>query len=175
MSPITHAKVSTKADSPDTSLVRPSDWNEDHAGDWPAADVVNIPAGGIAATDVQAAINELDTEKAAIAQEAWHLIGAGGEPAFQNAWVNFGGAYETAGFFKDTLGRVHLKGLVKDGVIGAAIFTLPAGYRPPLSQLFAVPSNDAYGHIRITGAGVVEAPVGDNTWVAIDGISFSVA
>lgn len=29
---ITHEKVSAKADSPDTSLVRPSDWNEDHAG-----------------------------------------------------------------------------------------------------------------------------------------------
>ena len=33
----------------------------------PAANIVNTPAGGIAATTVQAAINELDTEKAAAA------------------------------------------------------------------------------------------------------------
>ncbi len=34
------------------------------AGDYDAVQVDNTPAGGIAATDVQAAINELDTEKA---------------------------------------------------------------------------------------------------------------
>ena len=34
-------------------------------GDYTAAHVTNAPAGGIAATTVQAAINELDTEKAA--------------------------------------------------------------------------------------------------------------
>ena len=33
-----------------------------------AANVINVAAGGIAATDVQAAINELDTEKAGIAK-----------------------------------------------------------------------------------------------------------
>lgn len=33
----------------------------------PASEVVNTPAGGIAATDVQATLNELDTEKAGIA------------------------------------------------------------------------------------------------------------
>lgn len=33
----------------------------------PASEVVNTPAGGIAATDVQAALNELDSEKAGIA------------------------------------------------------------------------------------------------------------
>lgn len=42
------------------------DWN--HIGKGvPATDVINVPAGGIAATDVQAALNELDTEKRAIA------------------------------------------------------------------------------------------------------------
>ncbi|MEK9723609.1 MAG: hypothetical protein VW405_09010, partial [Rhodospirillaceae bacterium] len=40
-----------------------------HEGDataHPASSIVNTPAGGIAATDVQAAINELDTEKSAV-------------------------------------------------------------------------------------------------------------
>lgn len=35
------------------------------AGDYTAADVTNVPAGGIAATNVQTALNELDTEKQA--------------------------------------------------------------------------------------------------------------
>lgn len=34
------------------------------SGDYTASEVTNVPAGNIAATDVQAAINELDTEKA---------------------------------------------------------------------------------------------------------------
>lgn len=33
---------------------------------FPAVDIVNIPAGNIAATDVQTALNELDTEKASL-------------------------------------------------------------------------------------------------------------
>lgn len=37
MSPIYHAKVSGKADSPDTDLVRPSDWNAPHVDTTPAA------------------------------------------------------------------------------------------------------------------------------------------
>jgi len=35
------------------------------AGDYTATQVTNVPAGGIAATTVQAAVNELDGEKAA--------------------------------------------------------------------------------------------------------------
>lgn len=35
--------------------------------DYPASFITNTPAGGIASTDVQGALNELDTEKAAIA------------------------------------------------------------------------------------------------------------
>ncbi len=37
------------------------------SGDYSGAQVSNTPAGGIAATDVQAAVNELDTEKAPLA------------------------------------------------------------------------------------------------------------
>jgi hypothetical protein len=36
--------------------------------DHPASAIVNTPAGNIAATDVQAALNELDSEKAAVAE-----------------------------------------------------------------------------------------------------------
>lgn len=41
-----------------------------------AANVVNTPAGNIASTDVQAALNELDTEKVALTRYTSHITGA---------------------------------------------------------------------------------------------------
>lgn len=35
-------------------------------GDYTASNITNVPAGNIAAVTVQAALNELDTEKAAL-------------------------------------------------------------------------------------------------------------
>lgn len=54
-------------------------------------------------------------------------------PSWQNAtllnsWTNV--SPTTAGYFKDCLGFVHLRGAVKSGTDGANIFTLPAGFRP---------------------------------------------
>ena len=34
-------------------------------------------------------------------------------PTLLNSWVNFGGDYEIAGYMVDSLGFVHLKGVVK--------------------------------------------------------------
>lgn len=112
--------------------------------------------------------------------EAFHDVGAGG-PDFENGWTNFGpGFYETAGFYKDPLGVVHLKGSVKNGSIGA-IFTLPAGYRPARSQFFAVPAGNAFGDVLVRGlsegavAGRVHFNVGSTALVALDGITFRAA
>lgn len=56
---------------------------------------------------------------------------------FQNSWVNFGGGFTTAQYRKIGT-EVFVRGLVKSGSIsGAAIFTLPAGYRPLASLMFA--------------------------------------
>lgn len=62
---VTHAKVSDEPDgsNPDDILI--SDWNADHVVDVVAADVPVTPVGAVAATDVQAAIQELDSEKSA--------------------------------------------------------------------------------------------------------------
>ena len=51
-------------------------------------------------------------------------------PSFQNGWVNYGGSYEPAGYYKDKFGVVYIKGLVKNGTLSSSIFTLPVGYRP---------------------------------------------
>lgn len=73
----------------------------------------------------------------------WRSIGAAGEPAFQNAWANYGAfGHIDAAFFKHALTDVvYVRGLVKAGTTGAPAFTLPAGYRPPAIYL-----HPAFGH-----------------------------
>lgn len=62
-----------------------------------------------------------------------HYVGAAGEPAFQNSWVNFDAAAgptgRAASFYRHN-GRVYLGGVIKSGASGTIAFTLPVGYRP---------------------------------------------
>lgn len=70
-------------------------------------------------------------------------------PSLSNSWTDFGSGYQGARYCKDALGWVHVEGLVKDGSPDTAtIFTLPAGYRPAGSLIFA--SWNASGAARIT-------------------------
>jgi hypothetical protein len=78
--------------------------------------------------------------------EAWHEIGASGEPGFAGGTTNYGALSaatntETAGFYKDKEGVVHLKGLVKtanSGTNAGLLFYLPEGYRPGSKKLLVV-------------------------------------
>jgi hypothetical protein len=55
---------------------------------------------------------------------------------FSNGWVDYlPGSYETAAYKKEN-GRVYVRGLVKNGTIGAVGFNLGVGYRPPVRLLF---------------------------------------
>lgn len=97
-------------------------------------------------------------------------------PTLINSWVNFGGGVQTdAGYYKDPFGIVHLRGLIKTGVIGAAAFVLPPGYRPFARELFAVNSNDAYGSCVVDATGNVTPSVGNNNFVSLAGITFRAA
>lgn len=55
-------------------------------------------------------------------------------PTLQNWWVNRSVAnwvwHNDAGYMKDWLGFVHIRGLLSNWTITACIFTLPAWYRP---------------------------------------------
>jgi hypothetical protein len=124
------------------------------------------------------------------APEAFHEVGAAGNPAFgicqgANSWANDGGAFATAAFYRDPLGTVHLKGAVACTVSptgGAVIFTLPAGYRPSATEVFATPEGVGSGQIAdiaVTGAGDVQFTGGSENpgtgAVPIDGITFRCA
>lgn len=95
-------------------------------------------------------------------------------PTFQNGWVNYDtSTYNIAGFYRDALNRVYLRGLVRNGTVSTAIFTLPAGFRPDRECIFAVISNSTIGRVDVYPSGQVRAETpSNNTYVSLDGISF---
>jgi len=103
----------------------------------------------------------------------YRSVGGTGQPAFTNSWVNFGGGWAGAAFWRDPLGFVHLRGLIKSGVVGSPAFTLPPGFRPKVNEPFVTISNGAVGRVDVlTDGTVVPASPSSNTWVSLSGIKF---
>ncbi|UOE54915.1 phage tail spike protein [Cytobacillus oceanisediminis] len=94
-------------------------------------------------------------------------------PTLLNGVSNYGGGYQTAAYYKDALGHVHLRGFLTGSADGKHIFTLPAGYRPSALLTFTTWSNSSVGtsRISISTTGVVTATVSGN-WLSLDGIYF---
>jgi len=118
----------------------------------------NIIAGSVNATDLASGAVTAGKIKG---PEAWHQIAAGSttqnlcadpsktalfctdlSPPVPERWHNYGGGFATAGFYKDQLGIVHLKGLVANVSITGAdpqvrpIFRLPLAYAPAHQRAF---------------------------------------
>ena len=121
------------------------------------------------------------------ALEPVHLVGAAGEPGFENGSANvppgeFGGvSFNPVGFYKDHEGIVHLQGVALVGKSSSSpvpIFTLPAGFRPASGKViiggglgaFAIigGSNTTFASTDLSGkvAGSEEEPA------FLDGITF---
>ena len=111
-------------------------------------------------------------QAAAIALKADAAFPGWTAPTFQNSWTNFGGGYSNAGYYKDAFGRVYLRGLIKSGTIGAAAFTLPAGYRPPGDERFFVESNGGGSILVVDSSGSVSPSSGGNSYFSLAGVSF---
>ena len=102
-----------------------------------------------------------------IVQEDWVT------PPLLNGWVRYSNEYNPPGYFRDKQGIVHLRGLVRSGTVGAAVFQLPAGYRPQFRQLHAVQTNaNTIGRCDIDVSGNVIVESGNNVFVSLDGITF---
>lgn len=127
-------------------------------------DAVHIKANAI----ITSKINDGAVTAAKIeVQQAWVA------PTLQNSWVNYGGIYAAAGYYKDSLGIVRLRGLVKNGTVGGvAAFTLPVNYRPSADIILTVTSNNAWGQVRVTSTGAVQMYQGSATWFSIENLSF---
>ncbi len=91
-------------------------------------------------------------------------------PTLGNLWVMQG--EDAPGYFKDALGFVHLKGLVRSGTVGSVpIFTLPAGYRPASNKRFADTTNngasEVYGDLIVFSTGDVDLVAGGNGYASL--------
>jgi hypothetical protein len=117
--------------------------------------------------------------------EAWHFVGAPGEPQFQNGWQNFGpeSLLEPVAFFKDHEGIVHLKGRATRLTSGSnLIFALPPGFRPAQDkvsiQVASCECSGGVGELDISGtkpleptnSGAIYGPTANT--VGLDGITF---
>ena len=127
--------------------------------------------------------------------EAWHEVGAAGNAPFtctpadvsQPCWGNFTGyGFNTAAYYKDPLGEVHIKGLVQvhwgsfanPACEKFAIFTLPAGYRPAAKEIVITLAGETnqLARLDILPDGQVTTcfPNIANSvfWFSLDGITF---
>jgi hypothetical protein len=128
----------------------------------------NLIAGSVNSTDLA---NQAVTAANIKAPEAWHNVGPGsasqdlcadpsntavfcsrGAHVGFVSWDNYGGGFATAGFYKDQLGIVHLKGLVTSNAIEESInpevwpiFRLPSAYRPAHRRAFPSVGRNADG------------------------------
>lgn len=101
-------------------------------------------------------------------------------PVLINGWVNFGGEYGDAAYYKDSFGIVHLRGVIKAGTTapGTIIFNLPMGYRPGKTVIRSIISGGAGTSI---GTSLEISSLGDvrigafsagSTFLPLDDISF---
>lgn len=119
---------------------------------------INITIAGTAypvpssAADTNWAADQVAFEQAvaaALAPPTWLA------PSFTNSWVNSGTGTQTAGYWKDANGTVHLRGTIKSGTNGTSAFTLPAGYRPLLSEYFLILMSGGVGEVVVAADGTV--------------------
>jgi hypothetical protein len=108
--------------------------------------------------------------------ERWHVVGAAGEPAFENSWADSGTVSNnrTVAFRLDG-SRLEIRGNLRGGAIATVMFTLPAWARPGTNTIsLAVRARDVsqakdfMGLLSIANTGTVTLLRWDSTeaWVA---------
>lgn len=105
-------------------------------------------------------------------QEAWIA------PSLLASWSNYNtSSWDPAGYMKDSLGFVHLRGFFKGGTtaVGTVVFKLPSGYRPAKSSYFCsgVNSSGASTSWQVSDNGdVLVLYGGSTTFCSIGSIVF---
>lgn len=98
--------------------------------------------------------------------------------AFQNGWKNASSAfgYGRARFCKDSLGYIHLYGLLTAGAKPATAFRLPLGFRPKFNHAFVVVAGIGGPSVMTlsvwSNGDVVPHAIGSEA--ALDGVTFHI-
>ncbi|MDO3678694.1 hypothetical protein [Paenibacillus ehimensis] len=121
-------------------------------------------------TDVSTRVSILE------GMHAQNMKGQWISPTLVNGWLEYADGYDTVRYIKDGFGVVHLKGLLKNGTLGAVIFTLPPGYRPKATKIFMTISDTngsaLIGRVDITANGDVRHTLGGAGYFSLEGITF---
>lgn len=122
---------------------------------------------------VDSLLNLKPTAITLLTSTAYTVVGAQGAPGFENSWVAWGAGEAVPAYWKDPLGFIHLKGVIKSGTVGNTAFTLPPGYRPQEKMTFSTISNGALGRVDVTTGGAVQPVTPSNTaYVVLNGMYF---
>jgi hypothetical protein len=119
-----------------------------------------------------------ETRRALAPIEAVKVIGATGEPAFQNSWTSLAG-FGPFGFWRDAnTGLVHFQGIIQnsgDPLANSVVCTLPLGYRPALPRFLQGLVNNlasTFVEIQADGDVVIVSNLGASAAVYFDGLFF---
>jgi hypothetical protein len=115
-----------------------------------------------------------------IEQEAWH------DAKLLNGWTRYSNTYNPPQFFKDSMGVVHFRGLIKrpgwkdfgySNDKSRELFKLPNGYHPQFRELLVCARHPetTIGRIDVLPDGTVKVMAGSGGWTSLDGISFRTA
>jgi hypothetical protein len=151
-------------------------------------------AAHAASADSAANADTLDSKDssafARAGSEGWYTakLKDAGPGGFECSWQPYGGGFSSPGFFRDSAGIVHLRGLVKavDSAfpcsnirsVDRTIFAIGSGYRPETDVALTTVSNNKAGRINMRAGGGVEIEpnfpaFSDAThWVSLDGLTF---
>ena len=76
-------------------------------------------------------------------------------PTLNSPWTNYGGGWQPARYTRDAMGTVFVEGLVNSGLVGSAVFNLPAGFRPAQGLIFSTVANNTFARLDIGSNGDV--------------------
>lgn len=118
--------------------------------------------------NIERAINDLTRATLGLVPVSWQTA------TLQNGWGNYGGGFNSFGFYIDKFGIVHLRGLINGGTstVGTLLATLPSGYRPPNTIALATSGNSSYSEIRIASDGTIKNQIAGAGFLCMDGLSF---
>lgn len=149
---------------------------DDNSGSVVGRNADTVGGVGVSLTPAAGKILVLDSNKM-IAQENWSEVSYTAGWGQYDAGTEFGGVQ----YMKDTMGFVHMRGLIKNTSgatkpAGNLMFTLPVGYRPARGLIFAVQAGSVGStrlDVQLSGnvfSALAAIPAGE--WVSFAPVTF---